>query len=75
MRLFIFTIPSYAIHHLSRSSAFHDQADCVFISSWRVGGVCRNEKCLSFSDDYVSKGAVIDDFEEHLAFDLVEPFL
>lgn len=75
MRLLVFTIPSYAIDHLSRSSAFHDQANGVFIPSGGVGSVCWNEKCLSFSDDYISKGAVLDDFEEHLAFDLVEPFL
>lgn len=75
MRLLIFAVPSYAIDHLSRSSAFHDQANCVFISSRRVGSVCWNEKCLSFSDNNIAKGAVLDDFEEHVAFDLVEPFL
>lgn len=75
MSLLIFTVPSYAINHLWGSSTFHDQANRVFIPSRRVRCISRNDKCFSFSDDDVSEGVILDDFEKHVAFDLVEPFL
>lgn len=39
-----------------------------------MGCVGREEEHAAFVDDYIFEGAVVDDFEHHGAFVLVEPF-
>jgi hypothetical protein len=68
-------VPAQSIHAIRRSRLLENNADCVGEADGIVRRVGRQEIHLAFVDvDVAEPDLRVDDFEEHAAFVLVEPF-
>ena len=73
----VLTIPSQRIHTVSRSRLLQYNANRIGKTNGIVRRIGRKEKHLTFTDGDVAvrwRGVFVDDFEEHGAAVLVEPF-
>ena len=70
----VMTVPPQCIHAVLRPWLLQHDADCICKSDGIVGGIGRQEEHLPFANGYIPMLSIVDDFQEHRALVLVEPF-